>query len=197
MGETNQVRVDIIGYGEIGSTWGAGLRAKGLADVASYDKYGFDGPYADLIQARANAAGVTLVRSPADLAARCDILLGATPGSASIESAEAFAAVLTPGQIFVDVASATPALKQRAARILAPTGGRIGDASIMGIPKDGLGMPLIASGEPAAVLADRLNPWGMNITVVGAELGIASGMKIMRSVLIKGIEALLYEMILG
>ena len=58
-------------------------------------------------------------------------------------------------------------------------------------------MPLIASGEPAAVLADRLNPWGMNITVVGAELGIASGMKIMRSVLIKGIEALLYEMILG
>lgn len=197
MASGDQVRLGIVGYGEIGGTWGAGLRANGLRGVASYDKHAFDGAYAGLIQSRAAAAGVTLVRSAAELAGRCDIILGATPGSASIESAEAFAPALGAGQIFVDVASATPAVKQSVARILAPTGARVGDASIMGTPKDGLGMPLIASGEPAETLIDLLNPWGMNFTNVGPELGTASGMKIMRSVLIKGIEGLLYEMILG
>lgn len=197
MAQVDQVRLGIVGYGEIGSTWGAGLRGNGLGDVASYDKHAFDGPYAALIQSRAESAGVTLVRSAAELAGRCDVILGATPGSASLESAEAFAPALGAGQVFVDVASATPAVKRQVAQILARTGARVGDASIMGTPKDGLGMPLIASGEPAAALADLLNPWGMNITSVGPELGTASGMKIMRSVLIKGIEALLYEMILG
>ena len=43
------------------------LREAGLQRIASYDKYAFDGPYSALIQARAAAAGVTLVGSPEQL----------------------------------------------------------------------------------------------------------------------------------
>ena len=66
--EKRQFKFGLVGLGEIGSTVGAGLREAGLESVASYDKYAFDGPYADLIQSRAKEAGVTLVRSNQELA---------------------------------------------------------------------------------------------------------------------------------
>ena len=66
MSEKQQFRLGLVGYGEIGSTLGAGLREAGLEQIFCYDKYAFDGPYADLIQSRAKEAGVTLVRSNED-----------------------------------------------------------------------------------------------------------------------------------
>jgi 3-hydroxyisobutyrate dehydrogenase-like beta-hydroxyacid dehydrogenase len=192
-----QIRVGIVGYGEIGSTWGAGLRQNGLVQVSSYDKLAFDGPYSALIQDRAAEAGVTLVSSNKELAEAADVILGATPGSSSWESADLFAPHLTPEHVFVDIASATPKVKIGVADRLKATGAIVGDGSIMGTPRDGLGMPIIASGPAAQRFKEALSPWGMNIEVVGDRLGTASGIKIMRSVLIKGLEALLDEMILG
>ena len=66
--DKQQFRLGLVGYGEIGSTVGKGLRGAGLQQVFCYDKYAFDGPYADLIQDRAKAAGVTLVKSNQELA---------------------------------------------------------------------------------------------------------------------------------
>lgn len=192
-----QIRLGLIGFGEIGNCLGAGVRGNGLASVASYDIAAFDGPYSGLIQSRAAAAGVTLVRSPAELAAAADLILGVTPGSASQDSARAIAPHLGARHAFADVASATPKVKQAVAAILADTGATLADASIMGTPKDGVGMPILASGPAAAAVRDALVPWGMNITAVEGKLGTASGIKILRSVLMKGIEALLAEMLLG
>ena len=192
-----QVKLGFIGYGEIGSTLGAGLRGAGLAEVASFDNGAFDGPYAALIQGRAGAAGVALLRSPAELAERCDILVGVTPGSASVSSAEAIAPHLTARHLFIDIASATPKVKQAVAAALAGSGALVADGSIVGTPKDGLALPILASGPAAEAVRDALVPWGMKIDPVGPELGTASAIKILRSVLIKGIEALLDEMLLG
>ena len=91
MDDKQQFRLGLVGYGEIGSTLGQGLRDAGLQQIASYDKYAFDGPYSALIQARAAAAGVTLVSSPEQLVEAADLIVSVTPGSASLESAEAFA----------------------------------------------------------------------------------------------------------
>jgi prephenate dehydrogenase len=57
-----QMRLGLVGYGEIGSTLGGGLRGQGLASIVAYDRYAFDGPYSGLIQRRAEEAGVLLVR---------------------------------------------------------------------------------------------------------------------------------------
>ncbi|PZP43776.1 MAG: NAD(P)-dependent oxidoreductase [Azospirillum brasilense] len=197
MTEKRQIRVGLIGYGEVGSTLGAGLRAQGLEEVVSYDTGAFDGPYAALIQGRAAAAGVALVHSPAELASRVDILIGVTPGSASVESAAGFAKVLQPRHVFIDIASATPKVKQAMAAELAGTGSQVADGSIVGTPRDGLALPILASGPAAEAVSEALVPWGMRIDPVGPELGTASAIKILRSVLIKGIEALLDEMMLG
>jgi 3-hydroxyisobutyrate dehydrogenase-like beta-hydroxyacid dehydrogenase len=197
MNDQRQVRLGLVGYGEIGSTLGAGLRTSGLSDIACYDKYAFDGPYSDLIQRRANQAGVTLVRSQAELAERAELILSVTPGSASLESAAAFAPHLGPSNTFVDVASATPKLKQAVAERVSPSGACIGDASIMGGPPDGHRMAILASGPAATRFRDLMVPWGMSVEPVGDAIGTASGIKIMRSILAKGLEALLVEFMLG
>src|SRR5580698_9182494 len=115
-----QIRLGLVGYGEIGSTLGRGLRGQGLISIVAYDRYAFDGPYSGLIQQRAEEVGVPLVRDHAALAAQADLILGVTPGSASLDSAGALAAVLTPGHWFVDVASATPGIKRAVAARVQP-----------------------------------------------------------------------------
>jgi 3-hydroxyisobutyrate dehydrogenase-like beta-hydroxyacid dehydrogenase len=152
--ERKQFRLGLVGYGEIGSTLGHGLRGAGLEAISCYDKYAFDGPYAGLIQSRAKEAGVTLVRSNQELADAADLIFSVTPGSRSLESADAFAPCLTSRHVFTD----------------------------------------FAAGRQVCYL---LVPWGMQIEFVGEKLGTASGIKILRSVLIKGIEALTDEMLLA
>ncbi len=197
MNDQRQFRLGLVGYGEIGSTLGRGLSAAGLRDIACYDKYAFDGPFADLIQRRAGEAGVVLVRSNRELAERVDLIFGVTPGSASLESAEAFRPHLASRHIFIDFASATPKVKLGVAERLAGTGALLGDGSIMGNPKDGHGMAMLSSGPAGRRVADLLVPFGMNITPVGDKLGTASGIKILRSVLMKGLEAVTDEMLLA
>ena len=197
MSERQQFRLGLVGYGEIGSTLGQGLRDAGLTEIACYDKYAFDGPYSGLIQSRAKRAGVTLVRSNAELAEAADIIVSVTPGSASLESAEAFAPHLDARHTFLDFASATPKVKLGVAERLSGTGALLGDGSIMGTPKNGYAMAMLASGPAGQRVCDLLVPWGMRIDFVGERLGTASGIKILRSVLIKGIEALTDEMLLA
>jgi len=197
MNEQKQFRLGLVGYGEIGSTLGRGLKAAGLGAIASYDKYAFDGPFAELIQRRAREAGVMLVRSSRELAEGAELIIGVTPGSASLESAEAFRPHLASRHTFADFASATPKVKLAVAERLAATGALLGDGSIMGNPKQGHGMAMLASGPAGQRVAELLVPWGMRIEPVGEKLGTASGIKILRSVLMKGLEAVTDEMLLA
>ncbi|MCP3381280.1 DUF1932 domain-containing protein [Bradyrhizobium sp. CCGUVB4N] len=197
MSDQQQFRLGLVGYGEIGSTIGKGLREAGLEQVFSYDKYAFDGPYADLIQSRARAAGVTLVKSNRELADAAELIFSVTPGSASLDSAASFAPVLDGRHTFLDFASATPKVKYGVAERLAKTGAVLGDGSIMGTSQMGYTMHMLSSGPAGRRVVDLLVPWGMSIEYVGEKLGTASGIKILRSVLIKGIEALIDEMLLA
>jgi len=197
MSEQQQFRLGLVGYGEIGSTLGKGLCEAGLKQIFCYDKYAFDGPYADLIQSRAKAAGITLVKSNKELADAAELIFSVTPGSASLQSADAFAPVLDGRHTFLDFASATPKVKYGVAERLAKTGATLGDGSIMGTPKNGYAMHMLSSGPAGQRVIDLLVPWGMSIEYAGQKLGTASGIKILRSVLIKGIEALIDETLLA
>jgi 3-hydroxyisobutyrate dehydrogenase-like beta-hydroxyacid dehydrogenase len=198
MSNGKHLRLGLIGFGEVGSTLGKGFKAEGLRAIASYDKYAFDGPFAGLIQRRGAEADVPLVRSPGELVERCDIILGVTPGKSSIESARAFAPHLAAGHVFVDLASATPKVKQTVGDHLRSSGAAIADGSIMGTPHaDGHRLPILASGPAADAFRNAMAPWGLKIECVAGGLGAASGIKIMRSVIAKGLEALLVECTLG
>ncbi len=193
-----QVSLGLIGFGEVGSGLGLGLRREGLERVCAYDRFAFSGPYANLIQGRAHDAGVRLVTSPAELVEACELILGATPGSESVQVAEALAPYLGHRHLYVDLAAATPKVKEMVGAVLSPTGATLGDGAIMSSPlEDGHRIVILASGPAAEQFRDLLTPWRMRITVVGGELGSASGIKSLRTVFMKGIEALLVECALG
>jgi 3-hydroxyisobutyrate dehydrogenase-like beta-hydroxyacid dehydrogenase len=192
--ERRQIRVGIIGFGEIGNAIGAGLREEGLESISAYDIGAFEGTESALIQNRADSAGVRLVRTPAELAAVADYLIAAVPGSDTLAAAEAIAPSLRASHLYADIASATPKVKQAVGAVLRAGGAQIADGGIMGSPhQDGHTMPVLASGPGARKFHAAFVPWGMRIEVVGAELGAGSGIKIIRSVVMKGIEALCIE----
>ena len=101
---------------------------------------------------------------------------------------------LKPGQIFVDVNSAAPSTKQRAAKHVEAAGADYIEAAVMApVLKPGLQVPILSGGPRAAEVSTRLNALGMNLTPVSDTHGIASAMKLCRSIIIKGLEALMVD----
>ncbi|MEP9379110.1 DUF1932 domain-containing protein [Aquabacter sp. CN5-332] len=193
-----QTRLGLIGLGEVGNGLARGLRAEGLAHMCAYDPGAMNGPFAELIQSNARAAGIDLVPSLAALAARSDTIISSTPGRQSIPSAEAIAPYLNSGHLYVDLASATPKIKTAALELAAAAGARIADGAIGGSPLiDGHRIEILVCGPDGEDVRDILVPWGMNITHVGPKLGTASGIKIFRSVIAKGLEAVIVECIMA
>lgn len=196
--ERRQIRLGLIGYGEIGNGIGAGLRAQGFDAIFAYDIAAFEGPFAALIQGRARDAGVSLVRSSAALAQATDYVIAAVPGSETVIAAASIAPHLTARHAYLDIASATPNVKREVGEALRPSGARVGDGGIMGSPlQDGHRILIKISGPAAAAFHAALTPWGMRLDVVSETLGAGSGIKIMRSVVMKGLEALLVECAVG
>ncbi|MGH7715801.1 MAG: DUF1932 domain-containing protein, partial [Vulcanimicrobiaceae bacterium] len=193
-----QVRLGLIGYGEVGSSLGSGLRAQGLESVVAYDIAAFNGTFSDLIQERARTAGVRLMQTPLELARESDILIAAVPGTQCVAAAEAFAGVLDQHHVYVDIGSATPKVKRSVGDVLSASGVEVADGGIMGSPvTDGFRIPIKGSGPAAQTFADAMTPWGMRFDVVSDVLGAGSGIKIVRSVAMKGMEALFVECALG
>jgi 3-hydroxyisobutyrate dehydrogenase-like beta-hydroxyacid dehydrogenase len=196
MTERRQVRLGLIGFGEVGFNIAKGLRGEGLASITAFDTARGGGH--DRVAARAQDAGVTLASSMADLAARSEVIVGVTPGGDSVGAAAALAEQAGPGHSYIDLASAAPRVKTEVADALAGSGVQFADGSIMGAPLiDGHRVEILASGPPAAALCAALVPWGMNITAVSDRIGAASAIKIFRSVIAKGLEAALVECLLA
>ncbi len=191
------ISVGIVGLGEIGTTFARGLRAAGVSGVVAYDAYASNGDFSELIRRRADEIGIRLADSPADLAATTRLILDVTPGTVCEASAGAFKDVLQPEHSYVALASTGPDTKTSIYEALQGTGANVCDGAILGSPKDGHAMPIIISGPGANLVKDALSPLGMKIEVVSATVGAATAIKIIRSVITKGVEALLTEGLLA
>jgi 3-hydroxyisobutyrate dehydrogenase-like beta-hydroxyacid dehydrogenase len=188
-------RIGLIGYGEVGKTFGAGLRSQVLP-VAAWDlKFAADDTRVATAQrAHATQAGILACDGMAALCAACDLLICAVTASQTLEVARQAAAHLRPGTVFLDLNSASPATKQQAAAGFEAAGGRYVEAGVMtSVPPYGIRVPMLLGGPHAAELAPVLTGWGMDATVVSDQLGVASAIKMCRSVMIKGLEALVIE----
>jgi 3-hydroxyisobutyrate dehydrogenase-like beta-hydroxyacid dehydrogenase len=90
--------------------------------------------------------------------------------------------------------SASPGTKQRAAALVDAHGAHYVEAGVMtSVPPYGIRVPMLLGGARAAELAGLLNTWGMDAKAVSEQLGVASAIKMCRSVMIKGLEALVIE----
>ncbi|MGL4243194.1 MAG: DUF1932 domain-containing protein [Beijerinckiaceae bacterium] len=191
--DSNRVDIGFIGFGEVGQTFARGLLTRDDVRVAAYDIL-FGTPAGERIARRAADLGVTARPAAADAALGSRVVISAVTASEAEKVAAGAAAFLRPGQIFLDVNSAAPSTKQRAARHVEAAGAHYVEGAVMApVLKPGLAVPILAGGPLAEETARLLNGLGMNLTAVATEHGRASAMKLCRSIMIKGLEALMVD----
>jgi 3-hydroxyisobutyrate dehydrogenase-like beta-hydroxyacid dehydrogenase len=190
--DPTQWRIGLAGYGEVGRILAEDLRAAGVTVTAFDRKFGT----ADEAPLRAHAAahGVELAASAASLAAQADCIVCAVTASQAVAAAQSCSSALRPGCWFLDVNSASPGAKQHAARIVGAARGRYVEGAVMtSVPPYRIRVPLLLGGADAAALAPRLNALGFAARAASDRLGVASATKMCRSVMIKGLEAMVIE----
>lgn len=186
--------IGIVGFGEVGGIFGRGLLGKpGVGRIAAWDTLfaGTDGT-----QAREAAArdGIVAADGVAELCQSADLIISAVTASNTLTVAEEVAAHIRPGCIFLDLNSASPGTKQKAAAWIDGKGGHYVEAGVMtSVPPYGIRVPMLLGGGHAAALAATLAAWGMDAKPVSDQLGVASAIKMCRSVMIKGLETLVIE----
>lgn len=190
---TARPRLGLLGFGEAANRLARDFAAAGFTGVLGYSRSGAKAQPGDPVHQRAQAAGVTLVKTVSTLARKSDVILVLTPGKSALPALKKILKHLRPDHLYVD-ASSNSATNMEKAAALVGSRARFVDASIMG-PVDimGLKVPFVASGPHAAEFCDLMTPHGMVINVVGANPGDASAMKLIRSVLMKGLAAILLE----
>lgn len=185
--------VAFIGFGEVGQTFARGLMRNSGVVVSAHD-IAPPSPRRDAMGRVAADLGVALRDSARDAARDADVVISAVTAADAEAVAEAAAAYLAPDQIFLDVNSAAPTTKQRAARHVERVGAFYVEGAVMGpVQGPGLAVPILAGGPAAGETARRLNRLGMRLTAVATEHGLASAIKLSRSIMIKGIEALMVD----
>ena len=185
--------IGLIGYGEVGRILAEDLRARGVA-VSAYDLKLARPDTAAALQAHAAGHGVLLAASHADLASRADLIVSAVTASQAVSVAEACAPSLRSGSYFLDFNSASPGAKQRAAAAVDAAGGCYVEGAVMtSLPPYRIQVPLLLGGPHAAMLEPALAALGFAPKVTSEQLGVASATKMCRSVMIKGLEAMVIE----
>ncbi len=191
-GDPQQWRVGLVGYGEVGQILAEDLRARGLA-VSAYDiKRGStaDAP----LRTHAGQYGVGWANSHAELVSQADLVVSAVTASQTVLVAEACAIAVNQDAYFLDFNSASPAAKITAAACIVGGGARYVEGAVMtAIAQCRIRVPLLLGGPSAAALQPLLVALGFDAKVASATLGIASATKMCRSVMIKGLEAMVIE----
>jgi 3-hydroxyisobutyrate dehydrogenase-like beta-hydroxyacid dehydrogenase len=178
--------IALIGYGEVGRILAEDLRRQSLA-VSAFDLKVDGRPHAA-------AHGVGFASSHAHAAEGADLVISAVTASQAVPVAEVCAPALARGTFFLDLNSASPGAKLRAAGLVNAAGGRYVEGAVMtSLPPYRIAVPLLLGGPDADALAPLINALGFKASVADARLGVASATKMCRSIMIKGLEAMVIE----
>ncbi|MDP3253546.1 MAG: DUF1932 domain-containing protein [Hydrogenophaga sp.] len=185
------LRITIAGFGEVGRIYARALLAQGLQPCLYHP--------APRESAHRQAAeiGLSVCSSAAEAFTDCDLVLNVAPGTQALSVAGAAAPHLkAAGALFADLSSGAPADLRVAAGLFEAVG--YVDVAIMGaVSIHGHRTPLLASGTFASALASLLLPLGFVVDVLpDSQPGDATALKLVRSVLTKGMDGVITECLL-
>jgi 3-hydroxyisobutyrate dehydrogenase-like beta-hydroxyacid dehydrogenase len=193
-----ELKLGFVGFGEAGYHLAKGLRGAGLARIRAYDIHTHTRGRGEKIQQRAREVDITLCESNAELAVECEVLLSTVTASSALEAAAQTAPHLAARHLYADLNSVSPALKRSIAQLIEAQAARFVEVAIMSpVPPHLQRVPMFLGGAHAQALVELLAPYGMNLEVISAQIGAASATKMCRSIIVKGMEALLFECVLG
>jgi 3-hydroxyisobutyrate dehydrogenase-like beta-hydroxyacid dehydrogenase len=187
-------RIGILGFGEVGQRFAADLRAGGARrSLAAFDLLMHQAAAGETMRRHATAHDVEMLTDASSLAG-CEIIFSAVTAAQTHAAAGSLCAGPLDDALVVDLNSASPATKIECAALIASAGGRYVEAAVMtSVPPHGIRVPMLLGGAHAATGETILRELGFAATTVSAELGIASAIKLCRSVIIKGLESLVVE----
>lgn len=184
-------RIGLIGYGEVGRILAEDLRQRGSFVNACDIKLGTD-EQTPLVT-HAKRIGVDLYASHAALAHVSDLLISAVTADQTLAAVKACEFNLFD-TLFLDLNSASPWVKRRANEYVHKAGGKYLEGAVMtSLPLHRIGVPMLLGGPHAMEQLDALTRLGFNPEVVEGDTGQASATKMCRSIMIKGLEAILIE----
>jgi 3-hydroxyisobutyrate dehydrogenase-like beta-hydroxyacid dehydrogenase len=174
--------IAILGIGEAGGTLARDLIAAGV-QVRGWDP-----------EPRNLPDGLDFAASNPAAVSGTDIVLSVNWASVAVEVATEVAPVLQSNQLFADLNTAAPQLKRDIARIIEKTGALFVDAALMDpVPPKGLRTQVYASGSGAKLFAEKMSLLGMPVTYLDHEPGNAATHKLVRSIMYKGVAAVIME----
>ncbi len=179
------MKVGFLGFGEVASTLSDGLIRNGV------DVYTCVEGRSSRTRDIADKVGVKRCKTNREVVEISEILISAVVPSKAVEVAKEVGEYFNG--VYVDVNNISPPRVKEALGFIKK--GKTVDAALIGSVKKGLDVKIIASGSGAERFA-KLNGYGMNIEVIGPEVGQASAIKMLRSAYTKGVSALLFETLL-
>lgn len=151
-----------------------------------------------LIRERAARTGTILAASSADLARDADILFSTVTSSSALDAARQTAPFLERRHVYADLNSVSPARKREIARVIGESGASFVEAAVMApVAPYEHRVPMLLGGPGASTFAAVMGEFGMRLDPVPGDVGTAAAVKMCRSIVVKGLEAILCECVLG
>jgi 3-hydroxyisobutyrate dehydrogenase-like beta-hydroxyacid dehydrogenase len=193
------MRIAFIGFGEAARAFRQSLAATGpdlrfVAYDILLDSEGVDGNCAQAMRDH----GVEIAGSPADAMAAADWVFSAVTADQSLEAVKSVAPHIGMGQVLFDINSVSPGRKRESTALLVPTGAIYVDMAVMApVHPKGHRTPVLLAGPLDDFLAGRLRALDFAFEIVGPEPGAATAIKMVRSLFVKGLEAVTAETLLA
>ncbi len=195
----NRPRVAFLGYGEAARAFVQGWSATGMPDVSAYDiKTESAGSVREGKRADYRADGIRGCDSLCEAISTGDVVLSMVTADQSHAAAEAAARSGIENRLFLDCNSSAPQTKQASSDVIQAAGGKFVDVAVLTPVHPALhGTPVLVSGPHAEEAERTMSRLGMNVSVVEGPVGSASAIKLVRSIAVKGMEALSAEMLVA
>jgi 3-hydroxyisobutyrate dehydrogenase-like beta-hydroxyacid dehydrogenase len=196
MTRPNTPRVCFIGFGEAGQALASGLRDAGVQGLSAWDIL-FPVPAGEALRAAADRIGVRRGASAGDAVKNADLIVAAVTAASSLDAAQAAKPFLRRDQYYLDINSVSPARKQLTGKLIDEVGRYVDMAVMAPVHPARHQTPSLLSGPHAARVEPILLALDMKVSVAGPTVGAAAAIKMVRSVMVKGLEALTLECFLA
>lgn len=187
--------IAIIGFGEVGQIFARALKTLGVSQINVYD---IAFARSDSAPSKALAGSVVERCATAAAAARtASLIISAVTAEQTLAAAQSVVKGIEPGAFYLDLNSASPGVKRETSVLIDKAGGRYVEAAVMtAVPPHGLRAPMLLGGPHAAAFLTFAAGLDLKARVYADTVGSASAVKMSRSVMIKGMEALITECLL-
>jgi len=192
------IQLGFIGFGEASQAFLGGFQMETPVSSSAFDIKSRNPEGAEKLASAYHTTGTKGAAAPQEVLRGTQAVFCLVTADQAVHAASEAAPFISHGVFWFDGNSCSPGAKKRSARLIDAAGGRYVDMAIMApvYPKRHQ-TPVLLSGPHAEPAAEFLAALGMNITVVGPEIGTASSIKMIRSVMVKGLEALTAECFLA